>query len=744
MIKSALIILLAIAVVAIISLLVLLFIRKNTVKKEILLRFAIIYIFILVAFSGVIFRIIQLQYVEGDKLRQLSETQQSSMRPIKPNRGNIVASDGRLLASSIPTYYIYIDLMADALVKKSEIHEQEFKRDVKELSQAMAAKFKDKSAKEYEKQFLSTFYNKKNKRKREYLLYPKPISYIDLAEVKTFPILKKGRYGGGFYTKKRVTRIKPFGELASRTIGDIYGEEEKGGKSGLEMQYDTYLRGTEGYYYRSKMAGRYVDIIVTEASDGCDVVSTIDLDIQDIVDSELRKKLIEINAQSATAIVMEVSTGEIKAISNLTKQRDSVYVESTNIALADEVEPGSTFKTLALMVALEDGVVDTTEIVDTGNGLKNFAKRTMRDWNYTKGGFGPMSMPRILYQSSNVGVSSIIYDHYAQNPQKFIDGLKRTKIDQAGDLGIPGHGHVYIKDPSMKDWYNTTLPWMSIGYEIQLPPIYTLMYYNAFANNGVMVKPFFTKKIQKQGVVVQEFEPIVINPKICSAETLGKIQSMLAGVVSQGTAKSIKSKLFAIAGKTGTAQIAINGSYRDATGKTRHQVSFCGYFPADKPMYSIIVYIKNPMGAPASAGGMSGMVFKNVAEKVYTLKLGDTPVSTENEPTANQSVRKGYAPDITNVLKTLSQPLVVTEKGIVWGECVVNDSTHTYSLHPMMVTADNDVMPNTVGMSAKDAMYLLEKMGLRVKIIGFGKVMTQSIAENAEIAKGTSVELILN
>ncbi len=341
--KAVLFILLAIAVVAIISLLVLLFIRKNTVKKEIMLRFAIIYIFILIAFGGVIFRIVHLQYVEGEKLRALTASQQSALRPIKPNRGNILASDGRLLASSIPTYYLYMDLMADALVQKSTKNEAEFKQDVRRLSVALAKKFKDKTAWEYEKQFLNTFYDQTNKRKREYLLYPKPISYIDLAEVKTFPILQKGRYGGGFYTKKRVTRIKPFGELASRTIGDIYGEEEKGGSSGLEKQYNKLLQGEEGFYYRRKMAGKFVDIVVKDAVNGYDVVSTIDLDIQDIVDSELRKKLIEIDAQSATAIVMEVQTGQIKAISNLTRKEEGVYLETTNIALADGVEPGSTF-----------------------------------------------------------------------------------------------------------------------------------------------------------------------------------------------------------------------------------------------------------------------------------------------------------------------------------------------------------------------------------------------------------------
>jgi cell division protein FtsI (penicillin-binding protein 3) len=741
--KIGLFILLGVAVVAIIGLLILLFIRKNTVKKEIILRFAIVYIFIFIAFGGVVFRIVHLQYVEGDKLRELTASQQSSLRPIKPNRGNILASDGRLLASSIPTYFLYMDLMADALVEKSTKNEAEFKKEVRELSQALAKKFKDKSAQEYEKQFLTTFYDKKNKRKREYLLYPKPISYIELAEVKNFPILERGRYRGGFYTKKRVTRIKPFGELASRTIGDIFGEEEKGGRSGLEKQYDTYLRGEEGFYYRRKMAGQFVDIVVKDATNGYDVVSTIDLDIQDIVDSELRKKLIEIDAQSATAIVMEVKTGQIKAISNLTRRGEGVYLETTNIALADEVEPGSTFKTMALMIALDDGVVDTTAIVHTGNGLKQFSRRVMRDHNAHKGGMGTLTMPQILYQSSNVGTSSIIYEHYGQNPQRFIEALKRTKIHEAGDLGIPGHGHVKIKDPSMKSWYNTTLPWMSIGYEIQLPPIYTLMYYNAFANNGQMMKPYFTQEIRQHGVPIKQFEPIVLNPNICKEATLGKIQSMLEGVVTKGTGKVIKSKLFSIAGKTGTAQIAIGGKYKQAGQKAKLQVSFAGYFPADKPMYSMIVYIKDPMGAPASAGGMSGVVFKNIAEKVYTMKLGDIPDWAHEIPKDSiQTQKKGFLPQINTVMNTFSSPIKVSDKSMQWGEYKVNDSTKIASFYPFVTS--NDSMPNTIGMSAKDAVYMLEKMGLKVRVTGYGKVVEQTIPKDEQITQGMEVMLTLH
>ncbi len=736
--KLAIYICLVVAAIMIITLLVLLFIRKNPVKTEIMLRFALVYICIALGFGVIIWKIIDLQYVEGKQLRALTEKQQSSNKIIKANRGNILSDDGRLMASSIPTYYIYMDLAADALVA---LPKDTLRKDFKLLSEALAKKFNDKTAKEYETSILNA-YNSKSRKRREYLLFPTPISYTDLTEVKTFPIIKKGRYGGGFYTKKRITRIKPFGSLASRTIGDIYGEEDKGGRNGLEKGYNDILRGVDGVYYRRKMAGKYVDIIECEAKDGLDVVSTINIDLQDIVDKELRSELIRIGAKCGTAILMEVKTGEIKAISNFTQKEEGIYTESTNIAVADEVEPGSTFKTLSLMVALEDGVIDTTDHIDVGGGIKAFGNRQMKDWTVGKQhGLGVISVPTALAMSSNVGISALIYNHYGHNPQQFVDGIKKTKIDAPISLEIPGHGNVKVKTPGAADWYNTTLPWMSIGYEVQLPPIFTLMYYNAFANNGKMLKPLFTKQIQNNGLIVKKTEPVVINEKICSDATLGKIHSMLEGVVTKGTAKVVKSKLFSIAGKTGTAQIAVDGKYRDAQGRTHHQISFCGYFPANAPIYSCIVYIKDP-AMPASAGGMCGMVFKNIAEKAYTIKIGNMPDwAKDTVTTLSPYVQRTYVPETKKVLSMLNIPYQ-TQGNPKWGICSMNPTSSHLQIQPIEI--NEGIVPSTIGMTAKDAVFLLENMGLRVSISGCGKVIYQSIAEGTHVQKGMHILLTLN
>ncbi len=738
--KTALIILLAVAIILIVVLIILILKKKNTVKKEIMLRFALIYILIVVLFGGVIYKIILVQYTEGEELRALADRQVSDIIRIAPNRGRILAADGRLLTSSLPSYYLYLDLDAQSLQQLYERKPDEFLKEMKELSEAMSKKFQDKTAKQYEAYYLNAFKNQNLRNRRTFPLYDKPISFIDLMEMRNFPVLKRGE-GRVYSVKKRVMRVKPYGELASRTIGDVFGEEDKGGRSGLEKQFDEYLKGKDGWKFRKKMAGKFPDIVLSEPSDGLDIISTIDIDMQDIVDRELRKELIRIGADLGTAIVMEVKTGEIKAISNLTKVGEDRYREITNIAVADQVEPGSTFKTLALMIALEDGLVDTTAIVHTGNGIRQFSRRNMRDWNANKGGFGTMTMPQILHQSSNVGVSSIIYDNYGNNPQKFIDGLLKTKIHTVDNMGIPGSGRMVVKKPDGKGWSNTTLPWMSIGYEVQIPPIYTLMYYNAFANNGKMMKPIFAKEVRKDGVTISQFDPIIVNPAICSPSTLGKIRAMLEGVVTKGTAKNIRTPLFSIAGKTGTAQIAIDGKYKDASGKARHQVSFCGYFPADNPMYSIIVYIKNPTKANASAGGMSGMVFKNIAEKIYIMQLGDRPKEKPLALSYKYDI-KGYTPDIVNVLKKVpNNNIKIENKQVSWVMPTYNDSTQITSLIPMQT--EKFVMPDLMGMGAKDALFKLENMGMEVIIDGFGKVAHQSVAPLSEIELGSKIALSL-
>ncbi|NCC99549.1 MAG: PASTA domain-containing protein [Bacteroidia bacterium] len=705
--KTAIYIALILVIVGLIVLAIIVLTRKKNVKTGILVRFGFVFIVVLALFGVVFGRIIYLQNVEGDALRKLAEKRISEPDTIKAKRGNILSDDGRLMASSIPTYYLYMDMRVEALkvIKKGDTKNY-FQLHVSELANALAKKFRDKTAKEYERDLTKAY----KKKLAQYRIYPKRVSYLDYMEIKNFPILRRGSVQGGFFTEERVTRVKPFGSLASRTIGDIYGIEEKGGKNGLEMQYDSILRGTEGLKVTRKMAGKRTDIILKAPINGIDVVSTINIDLQEVAEKSLRNELTECQASCGTVILMDVKTGAVKAISNLTRNANGTYSEITNIAVASQIEPGSTFKTLSLLVALEDGVIDTTTMVNTENGGHQFANRIMKDWNFHsgKGGFGVISVPTVLHLSSNVGVSLLIDNNYRNNPQRFVDGIHRTKFDSPIKLELPGHGKVVIKDTDNKTWSNTTLPWMSIGYEVIVPPIYTLMLYNAIANDGKMMKPRFTYGLRQNGSVVEEFQPEVINESICSKETLGKVQAMLKGVVSKGTAKSVQSKLFTTAGKTGTAQIFLQGTNKNAEGRTRHQITFCGYFPADKPIYSCIVYIREPQGY-ASAGGMCGKVFKEVAEKAFILGGGDLPI---------------WAKDSSSVDMTIDK-VIAKEK-----------------IKP--ATTDDNIMPNVLGLTASDAMYILENKNVRVCLNGYGYVTSQSIPTGTEIKKGMTVILTLN
>lgn len=694
-----------------ITLVILLSVQKYSVKHGMILRFAIIYVTVIFLFSLILYRILSLQYIEGDKLRALNSKRISSEKIISPQRGNILSKDGRLMASSIPTYYLYMDLAADALAgdhpREKNRYRNRFYKELPALANAMATKFKDRTAAEYKRDILKA-YKSKSGRRREFRLYPKAISYIDYLEVKTFPILKRGRIRGGFYSKKRVTRSKPFGSLASRTIGDIYGVSEKGGSCGLELKYDAILRGDNGSYITRKMAGKRTNITTKKARNGDDILSTIDIDLQEVTERSLRQQLIACGAKSGCAILMETSTGKINAISNLIQRKDGTYGELGNIAVSSLIEPGSTFKTLALMVAIEDGYIDSSTIVNTTGGIYRFGNRNMKDWNYrgkTRGGFGYISASKALEMSSNLGVSILIDSCYKDQPQKFIDGIKKTGFDTPISFDIIGHGKVKMKNADNRRWSRTTLPWMSIGYEVQVPPIYTLLYYNAIANNGKMMSPMFVNSIQRNGKDLETFEPIVIREQICSENTLHQVQGMLEKVVIKGTAKPAASPLFGVAGKTGTAQIFEGGSNRDKDGHKRHQYTFCGYFPTENPTHSCIVYIKEP-NKYVSSGSTCGKAFREIAEATYILK-GGSPARQAEDSTIIA------LPDLE--LKPRSPEQI-----------------------------RSNTMPNLYGLTARDAVFYMQNMGMKVKLIGTGKVIKQSIKAGNNLEEHSEVSLRLN
>ena len=663
---------------------------------------------------------------------------------VKPNRGNIISSDGKLMASSLPEYRIYMDFMS------GEKDEKRRKKDQARRDSILTANmdsiciglhkiFPDKSA----AQFKAHLKKGRQAKSRNYLIYPKRISYIQYKEVKRLPVFCLNRYKGGFKELAYNQRKKPFGSLAARTLGDVYADTAKGARNGIELAFDTILKGRDGLTHRQKVMNKYLNIVDVPPVDGCDLISTIDVGMQDICEKALVDKLKELNAFVGVVVLMEVATGEVKAIVNMTKGKDGNYYEMRNNAISDMLEPGSTFKTASIMVALEDGKITPDYVVDTGNGQMPMHGRVMKDWNWRRGGYGKLTVTEILEVSSNVGTSYIIDHFYGSNPQKYIDGLRRMSIDQPLHLQIAGEGKPNIRGPKERSYFSkTALPWMSIGYETQVPPLNILTFYNAIANNGVSIRPKFVKAAVKDGEIVKEYPTEVINPKICSDKTLAQIREILQKVVGEGLAKPAGSKQFHVSGKTGTAQIS-QGAAGYKAGVTNYLVSFCGYFPSEAPKYSMIVSIQKP-GPTASGGLMAGSVFSKIAERVYAkdLRLPLTSAIDTNTVVIPH-VKAGEMRQTQRVLEELNiniQGKIADSRKEVWG------STHAA---PQAVVLESrgimqNFVPSVIGMGAKDAVYLLESKGLKVNLVGVGKVKSQSIANGTIIRKEQTITLTMN
>ena len=599
--------------------------------------------------------------------------------------------------------------------------------------------FPDKSA----AQFKAHLKKGRQAKSRNYLIYPKRISYIQYKEVKRLPVFCLNRYKGGFKELAYNQRKKPFGSLAARTLGDVYADTAQGARNGIELAFDTILKGRDGLTHRQKVMNKYLNIVDVPPVDGCDLISTIDVGMQDICEKALVDKLKELNAFVGVVVLMEVATGEVKAIVNMTKGKDGNYYEMRNNAISDMLEPGSTFKTASIMVALEDGKITPDYVVDTGNGQMPMHGRVMKDWNWRRGGYGKLTVTEILEVSSNVGTSYIIDHFYGSNPQKYIDGLRRMSIDQPLHLQIAGEGKPNIRGPKERSYFSkTALPWMSIGYETQVPPLNILTFYNAIANNGVSIRPKFVKAAVKDGEIVKEYPTEVINPKICSDKTLAQIREILQKVVGEGLAKPAGSKQFHVSGKTGTAQIS-QGAAGYKAGVTNYLVSFCGYFPSEAPKYSMIVSIQKP-GPTASGGLMAGSVFSKIAERVYAkdLRLPLTSAIDTNTVVIPH-VKAGEMRQTQRVLEELNiniQGKIADSRKEVWG------STHAA---PQAVVLESrgimqNFVPSVIGMGAKDAVYLLESKGLKVNLVGVGKVKSQSIANGTIIRKGQTITLTMN
>lgn len=652
---------------------------------------------------------------------------------IRPTRGNIISADGKLMASSLPEYKIYMDFRVQSSKQDTMLmnHLQEICNGLHEI-------FPDRSAQDFRKHILKG----RRAKSRHFLLYPKRISYIQYKEVKKLPLFNQSKNISGLHEEVFNQRKKPFGSLAMRTLGDMFPDMAQGAKNGLELTYDSLLKGENGITHRQKVMNKYLNIVDKPAIDGYDVITTIDVDMQDIAEKALVDQLKNLDAVFGVAVVMDVATGEVKANVNMTKAGDGKYYEMRNLAVSNLMEPGSTFKTASIMVALEDKYITPDYKVDTKNGMVNMYGSWMKDWNWYKGGYGEIDVTRILEVSSNVGVSSIIDKFYGKDPQKFIDGLRRMSIDKPLNLGFVGEASPRIKGPKERYFAKTTLPWMSIGYETMIPPIYMLNFYNAIANNGVMVKPKFVKAIARNGEIVEEYPTEIVNPKICSDETLQQIQTILRKVVSEGLAKPAGSKQFSVSGKTGTAQISQGKAGYKANGVS-YLVSFCGYFPSEAPKYSCIVSIQIPHG-PASGGLQAGSVFSRIAERIYAKHLvKNIEQAKDSTAVLIPDVAQGDITETAYVLKQLNvksnSASIPYSFNPVWGKAKTTDSYVELST----AQPDKKRVPNVVGMGAKDAVYLLESYGMKVHLSGVGKVHTQSIPSGSMVRKGEYITLTL-
>lgn len=711
--------------------------------KKIMPRYRAISLVMIILAVCVVGKSLYIMTAKRDYWMKVAERQKRDSVTVKPNRGNILSCTGQLLASSLPEFKIYMDFVALKEAKSDSLWDVK----VDSICNGLHKIFPDKSAAEF-KQHLS---EGKAKMKRHWAIYNERINYNTFCEVKDLPMFKLNSNKSGFHWEEFNARQRSYGSLAGRTIGAMYGAKDTA-RFGLELSYDSILRGTNGIVHRRKVRNKFLDITDTPPIDGADIVTTLDVSMQDLAERSVINELKEINGNVGVAIVMEVKTGDIKAIVNMEKCFDGQYREIHNHAVSDLLEPGSVFKPASLLVALDDGVVDTTLHVETGGGVWQMYGRDMKDHNWRKGGYGLLTFAQTLWYSSNIGVSRIIDDHYKNNPEKFVQGIHRLGL--ADDLKIPlvGATPARIRMPHKNshgqydNWSKTALPWMSIGYETQVPPISTLTFYNALANNGTMMRPRFVTKVVKNGETIMEFPPEVMHEHIAKDASIKKMQTILEQVVSIGLGKKAGSPNFKVAGKTGTAQMSKGaGGYK--SGVVNYLLSFAGYFPADNPRYSCIVCIQKS-GLPASGGGMSGKVFHEISEGIMaqSLKL-DVKDARDSASIFVPQVKDGNILAADYVLTHLGINAKTTWSGNsfagkpIWGKA--ETIGNNYIKLEKQKQYGKGTVPDVIGLGARDAVYQMESRGIRTQIYGRGKVVKQTLIPGTLIKKGATCSITL-
>lgn len=694
------------------------------IKKSILIRVRIAFLGVLVFALCVAGKIGHIQFAEGDKWKRMAEDIMFDYRTVKATRGNIYSDNGSLLATSLPFYRVAMD----PTLPRKEV----FEENVDALALKLSEYFKDRSRDDYKRMLKDA----RAANKQYITINRKRINYQAKKEMSEWPLFREGRYRGGVIFEKTDVRYRPFTNLSQRTIGFV---NEDGAGAGLEKSFDEALGGQNGEALFQKIAGGtwkpVFDGNNVKAIDGNDIETTIDINLQDVAETSLYRHMLQHDADEGTVVVMEVQTGHVKAISNLTRVGKNSYYEKFNHAVGGSIEPGSTFKLVTMMALLEDTDVELKDSIATGNGVFTFYRDKVRD--HEEGGYGTITVGRAFEVSSNIAMAKLLNKHFGLKPDNFLKHVDQLGLSKPLGLQINGETIPKITRPIDKDWSGITLPWMAYGYGLEISPLHTLTLYNAVANEGRMIKPIFVKSVRQADNTIKEFETEVINSKICSNSTLKKLKSLLEDVVEHGTASNLKNAHYKIAGKTGTAQMLVNGRHA-----RKYITSFVGYFPAHAPKYTAIVVVKNPKGVFQYGNNVAGPVFKEITDNIYS-----RDIALHNAMAKAEKSEEGVFPVIKagrlEELAMLTGELGIQTKGESeeeWVRAARNGNEVSWNRNAIT----KERVPDVNGMTLRDALFLLESSGLRVVHQGVGRVKEQSLTPGARITKGSRIFIKLS
>ncbi len=706
------------------------------IKNDILWRVYVCFLGIVLLAVMVLGRAFYIQQVQGAYWKDMGTNLQLKYLPIEAERGSIYSEDGNMLSTSIPVFDVYVDFAADGLRDKQG---KRFKDNVDSLSMNLATLFKDKTAEEYKQQLQLAYQNKDR-----YFALKKKISFDEYRSLRNFPLVRLGRNKSGFIIDTRDKRINPYVLLANRTIGLSRLDAKK--NVGLELTYDSLLKGISGQRLMRYVGGSYMPVMGSELDpvNGKDIITTLDTYIQDVAENALMKMLVDNNSIHGTVIIMETATGKIKAIANLGIQPDGTYLDDLNYGIAKATEPGSVFKLATLLSLLEDKHVNINSIVDCEGGVKSFYGLKIKDSHL---GTGRVTVKQAFLASSNVAFASLAEQFYHSDPSKFVEHLQRFRLNKMTGIDIvASSGKPTIKTPANRSWSKTTLPYMAHGYEELVTPLHMLMLYNAVANNGKMMRPYLVNAIRHYGVDIRKIDPEVLVEKICSDATLAQARECLRAVVdsAHGTGhKVLYDSAYSISGKTGTAVTALNNLGYNKGNKI-YQASFIGFFPSEKPMYTMAVVIQNSRESKKIYGAdVSGTVFKEISDRIYTHFIANLKMNTTSTIDSALYSSYGMKNDYQSIFSYLNIGYKDSSQGGYWRNMQMKNKGANLSA-PDYSSANVKVAPDVTGMGLKDAVYLLENKGLIVEVQGRGRVQNQSIAAGTGFIKGQKISLLLN